>query len=108
MAQPIKFIVLVKDNEEVVFPPVAVEEAGGNRVSVINTLQKRLTVTHNGHLVGDNPFTVDPREENGPPTRVTRAIAAGSDVPGTVFQINIQASLVRAFGGGGDPTVIIL
>jgi hypothetical protein len=104
---PIPFVVLSILDQEVVWPPVGTGTAGGNSVSVTNTLDKPLTVTHGGHLDAADPFTVPARGQGGPP-RVTHAIKPQSDVSGTIFQLHIEASVVRAFGIAGDPTIIIL
>ena len=104
---PMRLVVYGLDQDEFAYPPVAMEDAGGNRVTIVNTLTKPLTVYHGGNLVASDPFAVPARGSGGPP-RVTHDVAAGSDKPGSVFQIRIEASIVRAFGGPGDPTIIIL
>ena len=103
---PIRFTVL-PIGEEIVWPPFGISEAGGNSVEVRNLLKKPLTVSHGGHLNAPDPFTV-PAHVSGPPPAVTHPVSAASDVPGSIFQIHIEASPVRAFGLAGDPTIIIL
>ena len=103
---PIEFTVLPV-GEEIVYPPFGMSPAGGNSVAVRNLLRKPLKVSHDGHLNAPNPFTVPAHTTGAPPT-VTHPVAAASDVPGTIFEIRIEASPVRAFGLAGDPTIIIL
>lgn len=104
---PIKFVVFNLKGDEVAFPPAAMEDAGGNRVTIVNMIEKQLTVYHGGNLNATDPFTVPARSGGGPP-RVTKDISANSDKSGTVFSLRIEASIVRALGGPGDPTIIIL
>lgn len=104
---PIQFIVVKFGGDEVVYPPVATAAAGGNSVTVSNTLKKEVKVTHFGHLDAPDPFTI-PAHNTGAPPQKTHAITASSDVPGKIFQLKVEASFVMAFGGGGDPTIIIL
>ena len=106
-AKTIHLVVLELFGKETVVPPVSMAVAGGNSVKITNHLKKPLTVTHSGHLVGSDPFTV-PAKGSGAPPSETRDISAGSDTPGSVFQINIAASRILAFGAPGDPTIIIL
>ena len=35
----LRFVVVQFDDDELVYPPVAMEEAGGNSVTIINTLK---------------------------------------------------------------------
>lgn len=100
-----EFTVLSDDGQEWVTPPTNARPAGGNSVMIINTLGKPVTVSHGGHLAASSPFTVPPLG-GGPPVPVP--VAPGSDVSGTVFRIHIEASIVRAIGLAGDPTIIIL
>ena len=104
---PILLGVVDLDGEELAYPPVSVASAGGNRVAITNTLKKTLTVYHGGNLDAADPFTV-PARGSGAPPRVTYDVAANSDRAGTIFQIRIEASYVKAFGAAGDPTIIIL
>ena len=95
------FVVVNFNGTETVFPPGATTAAGGNSVSITNTLSKPLTVTHGGNLLADNPFTVPAHGSGGPP-KVVKQLTAQADTSGTVFRITIEASRV------GDPTIIIL
>lgn len=101
------FVVQMVGDQEVAVPPVARSPAGGNSVKITNTLDKPLTVFHGGHLAAEDPFSVAAAGSGSAPQK-THAVAAGSDVSGTTFQFRIDASRVLAFGGVGDPTIIIL
>ena len=102
-----RFVVFEIDSDEVAYPPVAVEDAGGNKVTISNMIRKQLTVYHDGNLDADDPFTVPARDIGGPP-KVTCDVKADSDKPGKTFTLRIEASVVRALGGPADPTIIIL
>ena len=105
--RPMRFVVFEFDDDEVAYPPVAIEDAGGNKVTISNMITKPLTVYHGGNLDAADPFTVPARGSGGPP-KVTCDLKVGSDQPGKSFTLKIEASTVRAFGGPGDPTIIIL
>ena len=105
---PIGFVVFALGDDEVAYPPVAIQDAGGNRVRISSMLDKELTVYHDGNLdAPSDPFTL-PARGTGAPPKVTYDINTNSDQPGTSFSLRFEASIVRAFGGPGDPTIIIL
>jgi hypothetical protein len=104
----IHLVVLDLFNQEVVVPPVSMSTAGGNSVTITNHLDKPVTVKHGGHLdAPSDPFTV-PAKGAGGPGKVTYAVNANSDRAGTIFSLHFEASIVRALGFSGDPTIIIL
>lgn len=103
----LRFVVVQFDDDELVYPPVAMEEAGGNSVTIINTLKKPLIVRHGGKLEGPEPITVPPRG-SGVTARVTVPLTREADTAGTVFRLTIDDPGVRPLGRSGDPTIIIL
>lgn len=100
-------VVLELFEQEVVVPPVSMSQAGGNSVTITNHLDKPVEVTHNGHLVAPDPFTL-PAKGAGAPPRVTYEVNPNSDTSGSVFSLHFEASIVKALGFAGDPTIIIL
>jgi hypothetical protein len=106
--KPIRFVVTEIDGVEVVFPPIAVEDAGGNSVRIQNMLKKKILVHHGGKLdTPDDPFEVDPRGTGAPPQK-TFNVDANADLSGSKFDLRIEGSVINAFGRVGDPTIIIL
>ena len=104
---PIRFVVTVLDGKEVVYPPVAIEDAGGNRVRIVNLLDKEVSVTHHGKLdTGEDPIKLSPRGSG--PSQKTFTIDADADKAGSSFNLTFTASPITAFGRVGDPTIIIL
>ena len=106
-SKSIHLVVLELFKQEVVVPPVSMSVAGGNSVTITNHLDKRVTVTHNGHLDAPDPFTL-PAKGSGAPPKVTYDVNRNSDTPGSVLSLHFEGSVVRALGFAGDPTIIIL
>lgn len=111
---PIEFTVFLHQGQNpTAVPPVALADAGGNRVTVRNLLDLPIEVTHNGRLiVADDPFTV-PAKASGPPPEVTYRVNPTHDVPGTVVTLKMHSvnNTVRtplsAISAAGDPQIII-
>ena len=110
LAKVLPFYVVRFNGEETVSPEVEASAAGLNSVSITNTLEHAVSVSHGGALKADDPFTVPARARDTAPKPVKVKLTADADKSGNVVQITIEASKARTRQRRlvGDPTIILL